>query len=52
MLTDLAAAGSVAAATAQRRQIVPVLPTVVSRPGEPLQVEVDGRILTMRRVND
>lgn len=52
MLTDLAAAGTVTNAMAQRRQIVPVLPTVISRPGEPLQVEVDGRILTLRRVRD
>lgn len=52
MLTDLADAGTVANAMAQRRQIVPVLPTVVSRPGEPLQVEVDGRVLTVRRVRD
>lgn len=52
MLTDLTAAGSVAGAMNQRRQIVPVLPTVISGPGEPLQVEVDGRILTLRRVRD
>ena len=52
MLSDLADAGTVANAMAQRRRIVPVLPTVVSGPGEPLSVEVDGRILTMRRVND
>ena len=52
MLTELAAAGTVTEAMAQRRQVVPVLPTVVSAPGEPLQVEVDGRILSLRRVND
>ena len=52
MLSDLADAATVANAMGQRRQIVPVLPTVVSRPGEPLRVEVDGRILTMRREND
>jgi 8-oxo-dGTP pyrophosphatase MutT (NUDIX family) len=52
MLTDLAAAGAVSHAMAQRRQVVPVLPRVVSAPGEPLQVEVDGRILSLRRVND
>lgn len=52
MLTDLAAAGTAARAMAQRRTIVPVLPTVRSGPGEPLQVEVDGRILTLRRMRD
>ncbi len=52
MLTDLAAAGTVRQAMQQRRRIVPVLPTVISRPGEPLQVEVDGRILTQRRLHD
>lgn len=51
MLTELAEAGTVADAMAQRRQVVPVLPTVVSRPGEPLQIEIDGRILTLRQVH-
>lgn len=52
MLIDLADVGTVSQALAVRRQIVPVLPSVVSGPGEPLQVEVDGRILTVRRVRD
>ncbi len=52
MLTDLADAGTVATAMAQRREIVPVLPSLVSRLGEPLQLEVDGRILTLRPVRD
>ena len=52
MLADLAEAGTVATAMAARRRIVPVLPTVVSGPDEPLRVEVDGRVLEVLRVGD
>jgi len=49
MLMDLQRAGSVRWVMSQERTVLPVLPTVRSRPGEPLEVEVDGRVFPLRR---
>ncbi|MET3807125.1 8-oxo-dGTP pyrophosphatase MutT (NUDIX family) [Nakamurella sp. UYEF19] len=49
MLIDLQQAGSVQWAMSQTRTVVPLMPTVKSLPGEPLQVEVDGRVFSLRR---
>lgn len=42
VLTQLAAAGTVADLLATQRQIEPVRPVVISAPGEPLRVSLDG----------
>ena len=49
MLLDLQHAGSVERAMAATRTVTPVRPTVVSKPGEPLQVRVEGRVFELRR---
>ena len=49
MLLDLQRAGSVQQAMSSPRNVTPVTPTVVSKPGEPLQVRVDGRVFELRR---
>jgi 8-oxo-dGTP pyrophosphatase MutT (NUDIX family) len=49
MLLDLQRAGSVQWAMSQQRKVTALVPAVLSRPGEPLQVEVGGRIYALRR---
>ena len=49
MLLDLKHAGSVQQAMNTARTVTPVMPTVVSKPGEPLQVRVEGRVFELRR---
>ncbi len=49
MLMDLQRAGSVQWAMSQTRPVVPLTPTVLSGPGEPLEIEVDGRVFALRR---
>jgi len=49
MLEDLERAESVRWAMAQERTVRPVLPVVRSRPGEPLEVQVGGRVFPLRR---
>lgn len=49
MLLDLQHAGSVQQAMNTPRKVVPVMPTVVSKPGEPLQVQVEERVFELRR---
>lgn len=49
MLLDLQRAGSVQWAMSQRRKVVPLTPTVLSKPGEPLQVELNGGVFALRR---
>ncbi len=49
MLLDLQHAGSVERAMTASRTVTPVMPTVVSKPGEPLQVRVEGRVFELRR---
>jgi 8-oxo-dGTP pyrophosphatase MutT (NUDIX family) len=49
MLIDLQKAGSVQWAMSQKRKVVALTPTVRSRPGEPIEVEVDGRVYALRR---
>ncbi len=49
MLLDLQRAGSVQQAMSSPRNVTAVTPTVVSKPGEPLQVRVDGRVFELRR---
>jgi 8-oxo-dGTP pyrophosphatase MutT (NUDIX family) len=48
MLLDLRRAGSVQWAMSQRRTVVPLTPTVLSEPGEPLRVQVGGRVYALR----
>ena len=48
MLTDLAAASSVADVLGTPRQVRPVTPVVLSRDGEVLRVRADGREITAR----
>ncbi len=49
MLTELTEAGSVRSVLDQRRPVVSVTPTVTSRPGEPLRVDVAGPSFGVRR---
>lgn len=49
MLLDLQRAGSVQQAMSSPRNVTAVTPTVLSKPGEPLQVRVDGRVFELRR---
>lgn len=49
MLTDLQQAESVQEAMSRRRTVRPLMPKVLSREGEPLEVEVGGRVFASRR---
>jgi 8-oxo-dGTP pyrophosphatase MutT (NUDIX family) len=48
MLLDLQRAGSLQWAMSQHRTVVPLTPKVLSEPGEPLRVEVGGRVFALR----
>jgi len=49
MLIDLQQAGTLDAVMHQQRILVPLVPVVRSRPGEPIEVEVDGRMYRAQR---
>ena len=49
MLIDLQRAGTVQWAMSQNKSVTPLTPVVRSRPGEPLEVEADGRVFSLRR---
>ncbi|SDO88969.1 NUDIX domain-containing protein [Nakamurella panacisegetis] len=49
MLIDLQRAGTVQWAMSQSKTVTPLTPVVRSRPGEPLEIEADGRVFSLRR---
>ena len=49
MLIDLQRAGTLQWAMSQTKTVTPLTPVIRSRPGEPLEIEADGRIFSLRR---